>query len=237
MVERSILRYEGADGWTLHAELAWSPEHRNGAAALLVPATKHERDAFGPILRDELVRRGFTVMATDLRGRGDSDEPVRYHSFPPGQLDSVRADVAAALGALRAGDSVTAGGVVVMAEQDTADAVAAAASSDEEVAAVTLLSPRLSAPTVGMLTASGLPVCVVVSGEDRRGTADGIDAYAWSSHEHSRLRVESGLGSGTTMFSAWQYLHPGEPTLERWIASWAARVVVRATDGRGGRSR
>jgi pimeloyl-ACP methyl ester carboxylesterase len=224
MLERHSTRVRSADGWSLRVDVARVPDRSNGAAALLVPATKHERDGYGPVLVAELVERGFTVMTMDLRGRGDSCDPTAFHSFPPGQRRAVRFDVAAALSELLAQPGVDAGGLVMMGEQDTADAAAVVALGDARVAGLVLISAHLSAQTRSMIETSDIAVCGLVSKEDRRGLRDTVDAYRRCSDARSRLRVVGGVGAGTTMFSSWQYLRSGEPPLERWLAAWAGSV-------------
>jgi hypothetical protein len=44
-------------------------------------------------------------------------------------------------------------------------------------------------------------------------------------HPQSLVRLVADVGSGTTMFAAWQHSRRDEPTLERWLAAWAATVV------------
>jgi predicted alpha/beta hydrolase len=224
-LERRSARVRSADGWSLRVDVTSAADGADGRAALLVPATKHERDGYGASLLTELVERGFTVMTMDLRGRGDSCQPSSFHAFPPGQLRAVRDDVAAALAELIAQPGVDAGRVVVMGEQDTADAAAAAALGHTRVAGLVLISARLSPTTIAAIAA--VPVCGLVSKEDRRGLRDTVAAYSRATDERSRLRVVDGIGTGTTMFSAWQYLRPQEPTLERWLAAWSASCVDR----------
>ena len=223
-LERHSTRVRSTDGWSLRVDVAHAPDRSNGSAALLVPASKHERDGYGPVLVAELVDRGFTVMTMDLRGRGDSCDPTAFHSFPPGQRRAVRFDVAAALAELVAQPGVDPGRVVMMGEQDTADAAAVVALGDSRVTGLVLISAHLSARTRSMIETSDLAVCGLVSKEDRRGLRDTVDAYRRCSDERSRLRVVGGVGAGTTMFSSWQYLRSGEPPLERWLAAWSKSV-------------
>ena len=212
----------GTDGWRVHVDVAPAdpPRAGPGPAALLVPASAHERDAFGVQLVGLLTGRGFTVASTDIRGRGDSRAPRSFEAFPPGQLTNVRGDVRAALDLLAADPGVDPARVVVFAEQDTADAAVTAAMADERVCALVLISARLAPDTVDAIGRRRPPVCGLVAKEDPSGMRSVTAAYRVSSAARSRLRVLGGVGAGTTMFAAWQYLHPDRPTLEQWLVAW-----------------
>ena len=208
------------DGWDVCVEISTPPSPVTGAA-LLVPAAKHERDAWGPTLTSALLERGLVVMATDIRGRGDSRRPAAMMSLPPAHRRAVRDDVRAAVDLLAEQPGVSPGSIVVFGEQDTSDAAATVALGDPRVGRLVLVSPRLAAATVDLARASQTSLCVVASKEDRIGLERAVALYARARDARSRLRLVRDVGSGTTMFAAWQYLHPGEPTLEHWLASWA----------------
>jgi dienelactone hydrolase len=177
------------------------------------------------VLTAALATRGFVVAATDIRGRGDSREPRSMNSLPPGQLRAVRGDVAAAIDHLASRPDVPAGSIVVMGEQDTANAAARAALADERVGGLVLVSPRLGPHLLAQAEQRAVPVCVIASKEDRAGLESAVGLFARSPDPRSRLRLVGDVGSGTTMFAAWQYLRRDEPPLEQWLAAWAASVV------------
>ena len=168
-------------------------------------------------------------MATDIRGRGDSCIPLAFHAFPPGQLANVRTDVAAAIDALATEPSVDPSRLVVFAEQDTADAAVAAVAADERVRALVLISARLAPATIDAIAGRDVAVCGLVAKEDPPGLRSVAAAYRHASSELSRLRVIGGVGTGTTMFAAWHYLYPDEPTLEHWLAAWCAMAMATPT--------
>jgi alpha-beta hydrolase superfamily lysophospholipase len=220
-----VERVHGTDGWPVAVETMGQPDGPVVGGVLTVPAVKHERDAWGPILTAALTSRGFVVAATDIRGRGDSREPRAMGSLPPGQLRSVRGDVAAAIDHLASRPGVGTGSIVVMGEQDTANVAARAAFADERVAGLVLVTPRLGPHLLAQAERRPLPVCVIASKEDRAGLESAVGLFARSSDPRSRLRLVGDIGSGTTMFAAWQYLRRDEPPLEQWLAAWAASVV------------
>ncbi|MGE0139669.1 MAG: hypothetical protein AB7R77_17780 [Ilumatobacteraceae bacterium] len=225
-----IERVHGTDGWAITVETMAEPDGAVAGAVLTVPAAKHERDGWGPVLTAALLERGFVVSATDIRGRGDSRVPRSMSSLPPGQLRSVRGDVAAAIDLVASRPDVADGTIVVMGEQDTANAAARAALADDRVGGVVLVSPRLGPHLLAQAERlwseqRSVPVCVIASKEDRVGLESAVGLFARSRDPRSRLRLVDGVGSGTTMFAAWQYLRRDQPPLEQWLAAWAASVV------------
>lgn len=226
--ERVTDRIVSSDGWPVAVEIASDPTDRAIGGALLVPATKHERDGWGPTMVAELIGNRFVVLSTDIRGRGDSRYPHTMYSLPPGHLRRVRDDVAAAVDRLAAELPVAPGSIVVFGEQDTADAVASVAASDDRVAGVVLVSPKLSERTIASVEVAGpsaLAVCVLACKDDRKRLVDAVEVFRRCRHPQSRLRLVADVGSGTTMFAAWQYLNRDEPSLERWLGAWATSVV------------
>ena len=178
----------GADGWRVRVDVAPADPPRSGPgpAALLVPASAHERDAFGVQLVGLLTGRGFTVAATDIRGRGASRAPRSFDAFPPGQLANVRDDVGAALDLVAGEPAVDPARLVVFAEQDTADAAVAAAVADERVCALVLISARLAPDTLDAIGRRRPAVCGLVAKEDRLAMRSVTAAYRMSSAAHSR---------------------------------------------------
>lgn len=215
------------DGWKVKVELALDAARSTGCGALLVPASKHERDGWGPAMLGDLIGRGFAVLCTDIRGRGESREPEAMYSLPPGHLRRVHHDVAAAVEWMAAHERVESGSIVLFGEQDTADAVVAVAATDERVGAVVLVSPNISRRTFEMWSASPrrpLPVCLLACKDDGVGLMRSLELFRRSGHAESRVRLVADVGSGTTMFAAWQHARRDEPPLEQWLGAWAASV-------------
>lgn len=223
-VRRPTVQVEGAGGWRVTLETLGVPEGGARATVLTVPASKHERDAWGPMLTAALVERGVAVVSMDVRGRGDSREPRSMTSLPPGQLSGVHIDVAAAIDHLAtAGPS--AGPIIVMCEQDTADPALRAVQGDRRVTGVVMVSPKFAPTTLRTVFDRPVAMCVLASKEDRAGLESACAMYVRSTHPASRFRLVGDVGSGTTMFAAWQYLRTGERTLEQWLAAWVAAAI------------
>ena len=91
--------------------------------------------------------------------------------------------------------------------------------------ALVLISARLAPDTLDAVAARGIPVCALVAKEDPAGLRTAVEPDHRAADERSRLRVVGGVGSGTTMFSAWQFLRPSERQLEQWLAAWCAWVL------------
>ena len=218
-------RVISADGWDIGIDVTRDAANPTVGAALLVPATKHERDAWGPGMLDDLVARHFVVMRSDVRGRGDSQVPRAMPSLPPGHLRRVADDVAAALDRVAGLPERAGTPIVLFGEQDTADAVTRVALADARVAGLVLVSPRLTDATVAAATRR-LPICMLASKDDRGSLVASAELFRRVDHPAGRFRLVGAVGSGTTMFAAWQYLRREEPTLERWLGAWARSIAV-----------
>ena len=194
------VKFEAADGWPLGGLLQPTD---TGAGAVLVPGSRHERDAYNSLV-EPLADAGIASLRIDVRGRGSSLGTTRYARMGPGQRRRVALDVAAAL------DHLAKPTMAVVAEQDTAADAVVAATADERVRAVVLWSPRRGRRIAAALAARPLPVLTLVSTEDR----DGLAAAT------GNVRMFDGLGFGTTMMSTRQFEHPDEEPLESIVVSW-----------------
>lgn len=224
MTAGGAVTFAAADGTPVHGDVV-RPEGAVRAGAVLVHASKHERDAYGVSLPQLLVDDGFAVLRIDVRGRGESREPVPFPLMAPLQRRAVALDVAAAVDFLAGPDAgIAAGSVAVVSEQDSSGP-ALAARPGHPVAAHVVISGRLDAGAREGLDGLAVPVLALVSTEDRRAVGDVTELYLASGDERSRLRVVRGMGFGTTMFSAWQFAHPSEPTMEESIAAWLTGVL------------
>lgn len=221
---------DAADGQRIAGTL-WQPEAAAVPGVVLVPGSVHERDAYGQAL-PRLLGAHVAALALDIRGRGGSREPVPFHAMGPAQRAAVRLDVEAAAAYLARQPGIDAGRIAVVAEQDSADPAVLACASNGAVAGAALISGRLSAASKRALRALRAPVLCLVSKEDRHGLRDMVDAYLASPDRRSRLIVFEGIGFGTTMFGAWQFLHPQEAPIEQAVAEWLIGIL-----GAGGQTR
>jgi hypothetical protein len=215
------IRITAADGWPLGGLLS-KPAVEAGdvdgvPGVLLVPASRHERDAFTTIAV-ALSRRGVASLRLDVRGRGTSRGETSYARMTPRQRERVALDVTAAFEHLAG--AVDGRRLALGAEQDTAADALGAVSADERLGAVVLLSARHGTRCAEAVGRRQLPVFGLVSKEDREGLRATVDAYLASAPGPSRLEVFDGLGFGTTMLSARQFEHPDAEPLEEMIAAW-----------------
>jgi predicted alpha/beta hydrolase len=220
---------EAADGWPIGGLLRHAGTDADidadgtTSGAVLVPGSRHERDAYTTVA-DALAARGVSSLRIDVRGRGSSLGPQGYADMAPLQRRRVSEDVRAALDRLAAVETVDAGRLALVVEQDTAADALTAVGDDPRVRAVVVVSARHGARVVTALAAATRPVPVfgLVSTEDREGLRATVDAYLAGAPDTSRLEVFRGLGFGTTMFSTRQFEHPDAEPLEAMIAGWLA---------------
>jgi len=220
------VRIASADGWSIGGLLS-RPAGATGTvpAVLLVPASRHERDAFTTIAV-ALAQRGLASLRIDVRGRGTSLGETAYARMAPRQRERVGLDVAAAFAHLAEAEGIDARRLAIAAEQDTAADAVGAVGGEERLRAVVLLSARHGARCAAAVARRPVPVFGLVSKEDRDGLRATVDTYLAGAPEASRLKVFDGLGFGTTMLSARQFEHPDAEPLDEMIADW---LVARLT--------
>lgn len=106
-----------------------------------------------------------------------------------------------------------------------ADAAVEAAVLDPCVVVVGVISAPLSSDSVRMLASwKEVPVIAEADAGVSSTLAPAVELFRRSGHPASRRLLIGDVGSGTTMFAAWQHLRPGEPRLERWLGTWATPV-------------
>jgi hypothetical protein len=212
------VRLTAADGVAIGGVWRATPDGPPPAGVVLVPGSRHERDAYGS-LPNALEEVGLGSLRIDVRGRGSSLGAVPFSRMAPMQRRAVRLDVAAAVehaaSLVRAPARL---GLIV--EQDTAANAVEAIADDERVTAVVVLSARRGGRLTAAVSRRPIAIFGLVSSEDRVGVRATADAYLASAEGPSRLEVFHGLGFGTTMFSSRQFEHPDAQPLETMIAVW-----------------
>lgn len=221
--EREV-RFAAADGWELGGILTLprdDGDHRGlPPGAVLVPASRHERDAWGATSA-ALAQAGVGSLRIDIRGRGTSRGALDHGSMGPLARRKVALDVAAAVSFLADSDDIDGSRLAVVCEQDTAVAAVDAAVRDSRVVALALLSARNSSGHAWPHSGAHRAVLSLVSTEDREGLRATVDAYL-SGAPGSRIEVFRGLGIGITMASVRQFEHPDAEAIEDLIGRWVA---------------
>ena len=211
-----------SDGWPIGGLLSWpNAETSEAPGALLVPASRHERDACTAIAA-ALSERGVASLRIDVRGRGASRGETSYARMTPRQRQRVTLDVAAAFDHLASVPGVDPRRLALTAEQDTAADALGAVGGDQRLRAVALLSARHTAGCREAVGRRQVPVFGLVSKEDKEGLRATVDAFLAGDPATSRLEVFDGLGLGTTMLSTRQFEFPDDEPLEAMIADWLA---------------
>lgn len=224
-----VVTFESRDGWRLEGvfRLPAAAVRRPNGAAVLVHGSHHERDAYvyGRAVADVLADHGFASLRFDHRGRGGSRWPRAWRELTALERRGVAHDIAAASDWIRERANVDDGKVAIVSEQDSSSPAVAALEQCPYAAALVLLSPRLSRTSVERLRSRSMPVCALVSKEDRVALDAATHAYLAGTPRRSELHVFGGLGFGTTMFMARYFQHPDEEPLEEIIAVWLEREL------------
>jgi len=227
------VEFNTKDGWRIIGTLHIPRNIGRVPGVVLVHGSRHESDAFGQIsspgLTDTLSCHGLATLRIDIRGRGASRNPRRFHSMSPEQREAVLLDVKAALQFLAAQKGVKRNHIGMVGEQDTAGAVLTAAATSKHVVACVLISGRLNRFVVDVFSRTRKPIFCLVSKEDKRGLKDMVGVYLASKSASSRIQVFDGLALGTTMFSTWRFEFPSEPPIEEMVGSWLSATLDNRT--------
>jgi dienelactone hydrolase len=237
--EREV-SFKTEDGWTIYGTLSIPNDVREKIpVVILLPSPEHDRSAFGvyrdpgpgrpqyPGLAPVINAKRVATLALDLRGRGKSIGKKELHSFSSEELSKLYLDVQAAVSFLAGQPDIDSSRIGLVAVGDSAEAALRGWAGDNRIAAIALLSGRVSDVAKRQIAESpDLPLLLVVSTEDKRGFADMTDCYFLSKSTESDIKVFNGLGIGTWMFSLFRAKYPKEKALHDQVGEWIADQLL-----------
>lgn len=206
--EPEAVRFETADGFTLHGDLvaASDPE---APAVILLHMYRSNRKAWAPLV-PRLAEAGFTVLALDQRAHGESvrrgEKTVRVEAISREDFaDVVRAgpkDVAAALRFLRERE-LGAGGLALVGASYGCTVSLLSAKTVEDVRALVLLSPGTSYFGIDVVEAAKAfdGLLLAVAAEDDPRSAESARRLIEAHAGPEELVVYPSGGHGTRLFA------------------------------------
>ncbi|MBI4424432.1 MAG: alpha/beta fold hydrolase [Elusimicrobia bacterium] len=170
------------DGWTLASRYA--PPKEGQLTFVLLHGTGGRKEDWYPLAK-AMARQGFGVMALDLRGHGQSQnppagQPANWRKFPPqtkayNEFSNMAFDVEAAMEHLQAQGTLPAN--VALGGADVGSSIALRYSIvHRDVPLVFMLSPGMSYREVltvnAMRSYAKRPILLVVGADDHRSTRE-----------------------------------------------------------------
>lgn len=220
------IQYETEDGFTIHGDLT-SSGSADGPVAILLHQYRSDRKSWAPLVPD-LVAAGFTVLAIDQRGHGESRQqngelvPIATmgrHDF----AELVRAgpkDVAGALAYL-AGHGISTERVVLIGASYGCT-VALLSSDQPGVRGLVLLSPGARYFDVDVRTLArnyGGFLMSVASEGDEKAALSARTLKPRGASAVFQLLIVSGDGHGTRLFET-------HPEVESQVVAFALKAVA-----------
>ena len=171
--------------------------------ALLVPASRHERDAYTAIA-GALAERGVASLRIDVRGRGTQPRRDVLRPDDAAPAPTRRARRGRRVRPARRGErrrSAT-GSPSLPSRTPPPTRLIAVGGRPFAGGGRPALGPGAAAAAPDAVGRRQVPVFGLVSKEDRDGLRATVDAYLAAAPGTSRLEVFDGLGFGTTMLSS-----------------------------------
>ena len=203
------VQLQTADGIQLHA--SHEPVEGADKAVLLVHGERRTRNDW-KFLQGKLQHSGFSTLAVDLRGHGDS-QPVGVPPLPDTTYQAMAADVEAGLAYLREQGATQ---IMLVGADLGANLVLTVGAQAQDATNAVLLSPGLKIHGIradAALKAWGeRSVLFVVSNDDPYSAKSALllDAQA---RGPKHLEIYTGAGKGATMLNR-------EPACEGLVMSW-----------------
>lgn len=227
-----VIAFDSADGFALKADL-WRSADANAPVAILLHQFNKDRRSFAPLV-PALQQRGFTVLALDQRGQGESvrqkaaggERTLHVQQIPRGDVGPIveagAQDVAAALAFLaRAAAAVDR--VVLVGSSYGCTVSLLAAQAEKSVRAVALLSPGTDYFGVDALAAAkSFPGALfsIAADDDPVKVSPGSARAIAAAHEGpEELLVYPAGGHGVSLLAA-------HPELASKIAAFLAAAVA-----------
>jgi len=203
-----------ADGTTLSAAL-YEAGHQAPGVVLVHMLTRTHADWNG--VADALQEAGFTVLALDLRGHGESGGGYD----PSGDLSSMQLDVQAAVGLLEARSDVAKGRIGIAGASIGANLAVIAASNTPAVRSLALLSPGLDYRGIKCEAAMrkyGTRQVLLVAASNDPYALRSVKQLATLGTGSEVLTLE-GAGHGTTMLGR-------DPDLAPRLVDWFKKTLL-----------
>ncbi|MEN8189053.1 MAG: alpha/beta fold hydrolase [Thermodesulfobacteriota bacterium] len=179
------LELTSSDNHPLIGEMSLPGKKDIGAAVILLPMYRHTRQSYQPLL-SHLTRNGFTVLAMDLRGHGESrlaadgsDDEQRVIDRDPSIFNEMYRDVEAASQYLARTTGIPQQRQLIIGASVGCSVAVHSVSKDViRPAGVVLLTPGenyLGVPTLEHVTTwPGTPLLILSSREEQQRGADAI---------------------------------------------------------------
>jgi len=188
---------------------------------LFLHPMRGKRQDWGSLLA-ELLRRGYALLAMDLRGHGESTKGKEgkvydHRSFEPSEFPAMVGDAEAALAYLKGRPGVDSERIAIVGASIGANAALNAAAKDPAVKSLVLLSPGLEYHQIktepAMEQYGSRSVLLVASHEDSH-SAQTVQTLEGLAKGRREVQMYGGAGHGTNM------LGKTEGKLQTRILDW-----------------
>ncbi|MBU5688752.1 MAG: alpha/beta fold hydrolase [Candidatus Aenigmarchaeota archaeon] len=207
------------DGFLIYGNL-YEPENSNGKALILLHMLRTDK-SYWQDFAEKLKQKGYTVLAIDLRGHGESvlknNKKVTWQDFNENDFRNMVLDVKAAkLFLIEKGINERKIGLI--GASIGANTALNYAATDEEIRFIALLSPGLNyrgVTTEEAIKIYDRPIFIAASKEDEPAASSSQKLYELASGQKV-LKMYENAGHGTWMF--------GKTNLDQELISWLEKT-------------